>query len=348
MKKTFGKVVAAMGILGLIASLLGCSDKVEIETKGESSGTEAAVDGYDSGLRGSDGAGDSAAVNTSGVTCFYYSYAGSVGGDSYSYRAEKGEEGVVFTYETQTYGEMSCGVPEDMLKQLNDIYLDMNLARWDGFDKSNTDVLDGDGFYMSCSFEDGGEMSASGSNAYPEGYSEFCDRIDGIFESYVDELMQQAGQGKIDEGVQGSLNFIMANFKQQGASGDDEYNFYITDSESHENNFNVTIKSRSGEFIEEGSYRYYCSLPDEAVNFETIQELIEKYDVIQWYGWDKTADNYDDCEWFQIDFGFDDGSIDACGTEHPENYDEFRSEFLKTMIGMIKNAEENYGLKQYE
>ena len=33
-----------------------------------------------------------------------------------------------------------------------------------------------------------------------------------------------------------------------------------------------------------------------------------------------------------IDFGFSDGmKLDACGTEHPENYDGFRTAFIEWM-----------------
>ena len=341
MRKTIRKVIAIMGILGLIASLFGCAGKGE-------DNLETSYDGYH--VDGSEGAGDDAVVNTSGVTGFCYSYDGSVGGNSYSYRIESEGDVVTFTCEMQMsdYGEMSCSVEPEILEQLNDIYLEHNIARWDGFNKVATEVLDGDGFFVSFDFEDGGYMSAYGTNAYPEGYGDFCTAIEELFEPLKEQLAAGAKQEIIDKGVQGNLDFIMAEFKQQGASGDDEYNFYITSSENRENNFNVTIKSLSGDFIEEGRYRYYCTLPDEAIDFGAIQSLIEKYDVIQWYGWDKVADDYNNCEWFQVDFGFEEGSIDACGTEHPENYDEFRTEFLQTMIEIIKNAEENYGLEQYE
>ena len=48
-----------------------------------------------------------------------------------------------------------------------------------------------------------------------------------------------------------------------------------------------------------------------------------------------------DREWFQISLGFDDGlSINAMGSEPPENYDAFRADFLRVMADAAEKVKE--------
>ena len=342
MNKHLRKVVVILGLGALIASLFGCSGK-----------TDDPVDPTEiGGVKGNDGAGDNAVENESGLAEFSYSYSGSVGGGDRSYSVTKEDGVITFEYSNLfniDYGDLSCQVKQELLDELYSLYIDQNIARWDGFDKTNSDVLDGYGFSVYMAFEDGGTLTACGSNASPEGYSEFEERLEEIFAPYVEELESHANAEKIEKGVSGNLDSIMVTFKQHGESGDDEYNINIYKAEDRENNFDVTIKSVSGEFFEAGRYRYYCSLEDEAIDFEGFQEIIEKYDLVKWMGYDETAENYNDCEWFQLDFSFsEDGYISAMGTEHPENYDQFRSDFLKHLADVIGNAEKNYGLEEYK
>ncbi len=53
---------------------------------------------------------------------------------------------------------------------------------WDGFHKSNSDVLDGGGFSFSMTLDDGNVISASGTNAYPGGYREFVNGLSEILD----------------------------------------------------------------------------------------------------------------------------------------------------------------------
>jgi len=101
-------------------------------------------------------------------------------------------------------------------------------------------------------------------------------------------------------------------------------------------------KGKKEKFIEKGKYNYYCMLPDEDIGFENIKALIEKFNVISWYDWDKASDNPYEDEWFQLGFDFGSMSIQAMGTEHPENYDEFRRELLQYIVEVIRKAEVKY------
>lgn len=323
-----------MGILALVFSLTGCS-LLRTLVRGE---------------RGHRGAGMFAKVNESGTVAFSYRYSGSIGGDSYSYDVKTLDDGsTVFECEYMQhpdYGIMSLPVEKEVLDQLNGLYLEHKLARWDGYDRYATNVLDGDGFGISYGFADGGRMSASGTNAYPEGYSSFVHDMKEILDPYAETACEEAREKQIAQGVEGDPDFLLLNFIQHGSSGADEYYFLISKQGVRTVSFDVRITSKSGEFFPEGSLRYYEDLPDEAIWFDRIGELAEKYELINWYDWDRSAEDYDNTEWFQMSMYFGERCISACGTAHPENYDGFRKEFLMLMAEMIDNAKAEYGMSE--
>ncbi len=317
-----------MGLIAAAATLFGCAR---------------------AGEKGTDGIGSRADINKSGIVYFEYRYNGSIGGDSYRYEVDARDGSVIFSHERMDipeYGKMSMELPADFLEKLDKLYLDNHLAEWDGYSKYNSDVLDGSGFSISIIFADGKSINAKGSNCVPEGYADFKKAMTELFKDMTEKLLEEGREKMIAQGVSGDLLSIMVCFNQHGSSGSDSYKFFIVRDSVRENNFDVEISSDGGDGIIEGEYLYYAALPDEAVDFDGVKALVEKYDVINWYNWDKASDDYDNSEWFQVFFRFEEGHISAMGTLHPENYDGFRAEFLKLMIDNIENAEKNYGLKQ--
>ena len=61
---------------------------------------------------------------------------------------------------------------------------------------------------------------------------------------------------------------------------------------------------------------------------------------MQWYGWEKAAEDYNNEEWFQVNFSYEGGDINAHGTLHPANYDAFREELIR----LIKEELSDRGL----
>lgn len=305
-----------------------------------------------SGITGTDGVGGSAQSNKSGLASFSFSDFNAFGDGSYTARVKTLDDGrIVVTYDIfgyQDLDEFPVYADETLLKDLEAVYLEQNIARWNGFDKVDQRVLDGGGFGLNMAFVDGKELSAHGSNVYPDGFGAFQKRVESILEPYRTIILEESRKTEIERGTKGSLDTVAVNFTQHGTSGHDEYSFFISTDEFRDKNFDVSIKS-DGEYFPQGKIRYYCALPDEAIWFGRIQELIDKHHVLQWHRWDKTADDYNNAEWFQIDFTYsEDGYIDAMGTLHPEGYEEFRADFLQLMADMVKNAEANYGLSPYE
>ncbi len=296
-----------------------------------------------SGAIGSEGAGSGAIPNKSAIKTFYYSYDGS--GNSYSYDIDAIQDPAMFSYiaaRYRDYGRMTNVTNELLLSRLKNLCDKYKIEQWAGFSKTAQGVYDGAGFTLTIRYADGTNLYARGTNAFPEGYGDFTRELDALFQPLVTKVVAEAKT----RNVSGALNSMMATFRQQGASGSDSYEVLLFAEGLRSTNFDVTIRSDSGEFIERGVYRYCASLPNDAIRFGEFRNLIEKYEISKWGGWDQTAPNYTNCEWFQIDFAFEEGVISARGTLHPEHYSEFRAEFLRTLVNVIRNAKVNNGLRE--
>ena len=185
-------------------------------------------------------------------------------------------------------------------------------------------------------------MSASGSNTWPDGYLDYLTDLSTLIEPYLEAAREEARRKILERGMEGNLNSVIALFIQRGDSGSDKYDILLRRQSIYDPNIDVQILSESGEFLEPGKYRWYGSLPDEEVCFEQIRELIDKYDILQWYNFDEAAEDPNNKEWFQVSFGYDEDSINAKGTRHPEHYDEFRKELLTCIIEMLQTAEQKH------
>jgi hypothetical protein len=58
-------------------------------------------------------------------------------------------------------------------KYLAQKFRQLKVDKWDGFSKSDPNVLDGNSFSLEIELAGGSTISAHGSNAYPENFSEF-------------------------------------------------------------------------------------------------------------------------------------------------------------------------------
>lgn len=295
------------------------------------------------GLKGRDGIGDKGAPNSSELIGFRYSYNVSRSSGSYTYKIEDNQ----FTYELtghDEYAEMTEPVDEELLGKLKDLYIESESYKWDGYSKSATNVLDGNGFSVYFRFADGRTCSAGGSNCAPENYDRFCSGMEELLKPLADDIAERGKQKRIAEGFPGNVDSLLANFIQQGDSGDDQYffNIRITDNPSV-NNLDISIHSASGAFLPEGDYRYIGHLDQKYIDFSELNELIETYQLVNWYDYDVAAEDYNNAEWFQIEIKFDDDKhLSAMGTEKPENYDAFRQEFLTYMVGFIDRIKDVY------
>lgn len=120
------------------------------------------------------------------LTEFTFSERGSSIDSIYSYTAERTETGAFL------HIELNCGrdiieveAEEDVLGELGAIASEYRLDMWDGFDKNKKRVSDGRGFTLSMTTADGREISARGSNSFPDNYSDARRAINELFQKYI-------------------------------------------------------------------------------------------------------------------------------------------------------------------
>lgn len=293
------------------------------------------------GIEGDPGIGDKGVPDGSGITGFSFHRDGTIGGDTYNYNIACDGQKYVFSYEhmmLRDYGEMTAEIPESTVTALKNLYLSCKIYRWDGFSEYSRMISDGSGFSLYIDFADGKSMRASGHNSFPDGYRDFKSELDNIFAPICAELKEEGRRKLIEKGVKGGLHSVIAMFKQQGSSGDDCYEVCLFHRESRSYNFEVKIDDS------ELRCSYNCAMPDEALNFEKLDEIIKKHNIMQWHDWNRSAKDYSNEEWFQINFNYDEGRICAMGTEHPEGYEEFRKDFILWLKETVSTAEEKFGL----
>ena len=122
------------------------------------------------------------------LTAFSFSHGGMSMDQIYSYAVYARDGRMLADFELYCRYEIEGveldGEDVELLRALID---ELDLWSWNGFQKSNSQVLDGDSFGLSASFADGTELSAWGSNAYPKGYSAGAQAICAYFEALMEK-----------------------------------------------------------------------------------------------------------------------------------------------------------------
>lgn len=284
------------------------------------------------------------------IQSFTYHYNGTIGGNSHSFAVQVSDQAARITVEElehMDYGDVTDTVGMELVQALEELCAKHDVMKFNGFDKTNPHVCDGSGFSLSITYDNGKSVFARGMNSSPKGYRAFSDDLHELFKPYRDKLYAAALQKKIANGVKGDIRFMLMNFIQQGESGFDRYEVMISHAASRENNFQVKIRSVSGEFFPKGEYDYYCAVPDDAIDWKAFTKLVKKHQLVQWMDYEKTAADYNNCEWFQLEFIFDEyGQISAMGTEHPENYDAFRKDYLTLLRKTVDLAIKKYHITE--
>lgn len=319
-KSVFRRVLIIMGIFTMLFSLFGCTKDNNPDIKNENG----------------EGAGQGGYRKVAGLSFGVSGY-----GPGWNYNIQKSEEDNTKTIMTcedfeNSIREISCEVDDGTLESISKLMERLNIQSWNGFSKSNDFVLDGEGFSLSVDFEDGKHIYASGSNSFPKNYSEFESEFLEIVAPLVDgELARLRDKMKEEGKYSEKLEMAMINYNGRGKSGSDAYNILIRDGSSTATKADIEINSLSGEFIEPGKYRYFENPDDTDELLAKIQAVLEKYDVYKWDGYDKSTDDYNDREWFQLDFLYPEAKIGCCGCGDTEHYAEVRKELLEIICEYV-------------
>ena len=131
------------------------------------------------------------------IAAFSFYHTASWTGDCYCLELKREADGVHLYAEVLFSGGRiaDAAIPDDVLKQVEELAGTYRVERWDGFDKSSKHVMDGSSFELYITLADGSTLSARGNNKFPEGYSEVSSAIRTLY----NELMEQHGR-EVDEG----------------------------------------------------------------------------------------------------------------------------------------------------
>ena len=78
-------------------------------------------------------------------------------------------------------------ISEDKLKEIINVLNKYEVSNWDGYSKSDPNVLDGDSFSFSLYEKDGTNISASGYMMWPDHYRDVKTELKEIFDSFIKE-----------------------------------------------------------------------------------------------------------------------------------------------------------------
>ena len=78
-------------------------------------------------------------------------------------------------------------ISKEKLEELESILRKYKVNRWNGFEKNNKYVLDGDGFYLGIALTTGEDINASGYMMYPNNYAKVSADLDKFFLDLIDK-----------------------------------------------------------------------------------------------------------------------------------------------------------------
>lgn len=125
-------------------------------------------------------------VKVSGITSFSYRYTtGNMVNSYVIYGLEYKNGSYTATVKPDSVPEedaKSFKVSNGFEENLRAILEKYKVSKWNGFNKTNKMVLDGNSFYLDIYME-GGDISAHGYMSWPKGYADFKDEVTILFES---------------------------------------------------------------------------------------------------------------------------------------------------------------------
>ena len=125
------------------------------------------------------------------IKSFHFSYStGNYIYGSVSYEIKVEDEEYILSIKPDGVEEeksTKIEIDEMAVKNVLNILNKYNVKSWNGFDKSDMDVLDGNSFSMSLTEKDGTNTSAHGYMMWPDNYHEVRDELDELFKNILEE-----------------------------------------------------------------------------------------------------------------------------------------------------------------
>ncbi|MDO4531443.1 MAG: hypothetical protein Q4C06_05630 [Bacillota bacterium] len=128
------------------------------------------------------------------ITSFSYYHTGSSTDEIYHYTFTREDGGI------HLYAELNCGwrvldvmVEDAVMEELEEIAYTHQIEGWNGFQETDSMAQDGYSFTLDVLYADGTEVSAHGSNAFPQSYMdaerEWVPLFYSLNEKYEEQIM---------------------------------------------------------------------------------------------------------------------------------------------------------------
>lgn len=121
----------------------------------------------------------------SNIKSFTFSYTAGYAVNSYvRYEVNLKDDKYVVTIKPLHQSEDNLKVitvDNSFMINLEKVLNKYEVSKWNGFNKTNNNVLDGDSFHLSIVMKDGESISSSGYMAWPKNYGEVKVELDNLF-----------------------------------------------------------------------------------------------------------------------------------------------------------------------
>ena len=121
------------------------------------------------------------------ITSFYISYSNGYAMNAYTtYELNNNYIAKIKPYLVDPDDTLEIKVEKDVMEKVVNILKKYKVGKWDGFHKTNKNVLDGDSFSLSVKMINGKEISASGYMEWPDNYKNVVNEISKVFMEIYD------------------------------------------------------------------------------------------------------------------------------------------------------------------
>ncbi len=263
------------------------------------------------------------------VVEFNWSHSGMSMEDCYSFSVKKKEDGAQLGINVfagiQGYVEKELFVEEPVMDVFSKLAREYDLDRWNGFDESDSSILDGSIFTLTMVLDDGTKITAHGSNSFPPKYSSVASEIQKVFK----QLVYDYGDVYPKTLTSDDLENVYFNFNNQALMK----KFTVSAQKNDSGNVDLNINISGYDAFSEEGFQYQGEFEGE-FPFQAIQSIVRKYDIPTWNGWDRYDNN--DGEYFSVSLYYEsEEAINAGGSSFPEHYEGVKEEIIAAIYAFI-------------
>ena len=140
-------------------------------------------------------------LDTANIKSFYITYSNGYMMNAYT-RYQLLVDNEKFIAKIKPYGiyeedELVIEVNSELMEKISNVLVKYEVNKWNGFDKVDKDVLDGDSFSFSLSLKNDKSLSAHGYMRWPDHFRDVRDEINSMFM----EIYNKEKGIKVDESI---------------------------------------------------------------------------------------------------------------------------------------------------